>query len=142
MTDDSLPVLRLRKSPEDDKEHEEPSKKPEQTNQREWKCTICLEDLHDPVITRCGHIFCRRCITEWLLRSSVCPYCNRKNVRASELVPIRGQGTAEDRPEPDNTLKANSFSIRFNRFLNNRLLTKDTLIRLTLIIILVLAFFL
>lgn len=31
-----------------------------------FECPICLTWLRDPVVTSCGHRFCRSCIQSWL----------------------------------------------------------------------------
>jgi len=31
-----------------------------------FECSICLNCLKDPMLTRCGHRFCSECITTWL----------------------------------------------------------------------------
>lgn len=95
---------------------------PEQHEEEEdWMCSICMEELHDPVSTPCGHVFCRRCIEEWLLRSNVCPSCNRPDITKGDLITILGQGQVEDRPEPDNALKFNRWYHKLFRYLR-----KDT----------------
>ncbi|XP_004479067.1 E3 ubiquitin-protein ligase RNF125 isoform X2 [Dasypus novemcinctus] len=41
-----------------------------------FDCSVCLEVLHQPVRTRCGHIFCRSCIATSLKSNKwTCPYC-------------------------------------------------------------------
>ncbi|EUB55385.1 Breast cancer type 1 susceptibility protein [Echinococcus granulosus] len=42
-------------------------------------CPICLDDLKQPVITPCSHIFCEFCLDEYMLkkRSIRCPICNK-----------------------------------------------------------------
>jgi E3 ubiquitin-protein ligase RNF5 len=30
-----------------------------------WKCRVCFEDLNEPVVTLCGHIYCWECIYTW-----------------------------------------------------------------------------
>lgn len=30
-----------------------------------YECPICLSWLKDPVLTRCGHHFCKICLEEW-----------------------------------------------------------------------------
>uniref|UniRef100_V5IIM4 Putative zinc ion binding protein n=1 Tax=Ixodes ricinus TaxID=34613 RepID=V5IIM4_IXORI len=49
-------------------------------------CVVCHSVLQEPVECRCRHVFCRRCIHEWLHKNSSCPVC-RKRVLASSLVP-------------------------------------------------------
>ena len=39
------------------------------------ECPICLSDFTDPFKTKCGHVFCRHCISEALQHSSFCPTC-------------------------------------------------------------------
>lgn len=31
-----------------------------------FECSICLNCLKDPMLTRCGHRFCSECISTWL----------------------------------------------------------------------------
>ncbi|KAI4532706.1 hypothetical protein MG293_017114 [Ovis ammon polii] len=41
-----------------------------------FDCSVCLEVLHHPVRTRCGHVFCRSCIATSLKNNKwTCPYC-------------------------------------------------------------------
>uniref|UniRef100_A0A2K6GNE4 Ring finger protein 125 n=1 Tax=Propithecus coquereli TaxID=379532 RepID=A0A2K6GNE4_PROCO len=41
-----------------------------------FDCSVCLEVLHQPVRTRCGHVFCRSCIATSLKNNKwTCPYC-------------------------------------------------------------------
>ncbi|XP_038622447.1 E3 ubiquitin-protein ligase RNF125 [Tachyglossus aculeatus] len=41
-----------------------------------FDCSVCLEVLHRPVRTRCGHVFCRSCIATSLRNNKwTCPYC-------------------------------------------------------------------
>ena len=52
------------------------------------ECAVCLNELFDPVITQCAHVYCRRCIetvivqvtpapkrVSWQLHSSAAVYC-------------------------------------------------------------------
>ncbi|XP_078497789.1 E3 ubiquitin-protein ligase TRIM39-like [Lissotriton helveticus] len=61
--------------------------------QEEATCSICLEYFTDPVMTECGHNFCRSCITaSWEGRDGnfPCPECREtssgKNLRPNRLV--------------------------------------------------------
>lgn len=31
-----------------------------------FECPICLAWLKDPILTKCGHRFCKNCIYSWL----------------------------------------------------------------------------
>lgn len=33
--------------------------------QDNYECSICLSWLKDPVLTSCGHRFCKSCLEEW-----------------------------------------------------------------------------
>ncbi|KAL3265884.1 hypothetical protein HHI36_010074 [Cryptolaemus montrouzieri] len=44
-----------------------------------FECPICLAWLRDPLLTSCGHRFCRKCIESWLQRENpCCPVDNMK----------------------------------------------------------------
>ncbi|XP_053327997.1 RING finger protein 151 [Spea bombifrons] len=38
-------------------------------------CSICRGVMKCPVMISCGHIFCRKCILQWLKRQQTCPCC-------------------------------------------------------------------
>lgn len=48
-------------------------------------CSICSEILEDPLTTECEHLFCRRCIADWLRDNRTCPidrlYIHQRNLR-------------------------------------------------------------
>ena len=52
------------------------------------QCVLCLEKRVDTSATRCGHLFCWKCIVEWCSMKSECPIC-RQNVRLKDIYPIR-----------------------------------------------------
>ncbi|XP_041482549.1 helicase-like transcription factor isoform X2 [Lytechinus variegatus] len=50
------------------------------------ECCICLESIQDPVITRCAHVFCQRCIGEVIISEKErarCPLCRHPVSRES-----------------------------------------------------------
>ncbi|CAN7014855.1 unnamed protein product [Brassica rapa subsp. trilocularis] len=72
----------------------------------EFDCNICLDQVRDPVVTLCGHLFCWPCIYKWThctnntrqrvdqydkKESSKCPVC-KSEVSDATLVPIYGRG--------------------------------------------------
>lgn len=42
-----------------------------------YSCSICLDQASDPVVTKCGHLFCWPCLEHWLdgRRRTFCPVC-------------------------------------------------------------------
>jgi hypothetical protein len=51
-------------------------------------CSICLENVKDSVkLSNCGHIFCRECISQWVLTKKTCPNC-RTVVSSSDKLTV------------------------------------------------------
>ena len=38
-------------------------------------CSICIDDAHNPFISKCNHSFCNKCILEWITQNDDCPLC-------------------------------------------------------------------
>ena len=53
------------------------------------KCTLCLEELKDPSVTTCGHVFCWTCIGDWCREKPECPLC-RQMCLVQHILPLRG----------------------------------------------------
>ncbi|KAH7132456.1 Pex12 amino terminal region-domain-containing protein [Dendryphion nanum] len=53
------------------------------------KCTLCLEEMKDPSVTTCGHVFCWTCISDWAREKPECPLC-RQSCLAQHILPLRG----------------------------------------------------
>ena len=47
-------------------------------------CCICKDVLEDPVESPCRHVFCLKCIKDWLFDQKSCPQC-RAPVNCEEL---------------------------------------------------------
>lgn len=43
----------------------------------EFYCTICTMVLETPLQSPCDHLFCSKCISEWLSVESICPVDRR-----------------------------------------------------------------
>ena len=52
------------------------------------KCTLCLEELKDPSVVGCGHVFCWECIGDWVREKPECPLC-RREVLGQHILPLR-----------------------------------------------------
>ncbi|EOA81068.1 peroxisome biogenesis factor 10 [Exserohilum turcicum] len=53
------------------------------------KCTLCLEEMKDPSVTTCGHVFCWTCIGDWAREKPECPLC-RQACLVQHVLPLRG----------------------------------------------------
>ena len=53
------------------------------------KCTLCLEEVKDPSVTTCGHVFCWTCISDWAREKPECPLC-RQSCLVQHVLPLRG----------------------------------------------------
>lgn len=63
-------------------------------------CHICFELPLDPVVTLCGHLYCRPCLYQWLHLHShyhECPVC-KAVVEVEKLIPIYGRGRSNHDP--------------------------------------------
>ena len=50
-------------------------------------CAICLEARANPVLTPCLHVFCRRCIQNWIENhSNSCPICRHPISRGRDAL--------------------------------------------------------
>mmetsp|Transcript_31970 Transcript_31970/g.33204 ORF Transcript_31970/g.33204 Transcript_31970/m.33204 type:complete len:333 (-) Transcript_31970:48-1046(-) len=45
----------------------------------ELECLLCLEVVNSPTTTFCGHVFCWKCITDYLQENPKCPKCRTQN---------------------------------------------------------------
>ena len=93
-----------------------------------FECTICLETAKEPVLTKCGHMYCWPCIYNWLDSKggkAKCPNCknlitkddlipvytndeNKDNTNRFKNIPKRPK--AERNPNSDNDNTGNGFS--------------------------------
>ena len=50
-------------------------------------CSICLEEIAEPMITNCGHIFCKSCINQSIEKYHKCPLC-KQEITARDVMSI------------------------------------------------------
>ncbi|XP_049347341.1 E3 ubiquitin-protein ligase RMA1H1-like [Solanum verrucosum] len=69
-----------------------------------FECNICLDVVHDPVVTLCGHLYCWPCIYKWIHIKTIssenidnqqpkCPVC-KAEVSQKTLIPLYSRGQA------------------------------------------------
>jgi peroxin-10 len=58
------------------------------SSSQQRKCTLCLEEMKDPSVTLCGHIFCWTCIGDWCREKPECPLCRQPN-QVQRILPLR-----------------------------------------------------
>lgn len=51
----------------------------------EPSCSICLDDLTDPCIVTCRHVFCYECILQWSTVSGRCPKCRQDLLKSRQI---------------------------------------------------------
>ena len=61
-------------------------------NLEDLVCPICQEILSDPLITSCGHLFCRRCLEEHGRDLKDCPVCRQTYTSMSDQFHARRIG--------------------------------------------------
>ncbi|GFR22208.1 hypothetical protein TNCT_252321 [Trichonephila clavata] len=52
--------------------------------ENDFTCIICTEILIKPVLLKCSHSFCRRCIRKWKMKQNKCPICREKIINSTE----------------------------------------------------------
>lgn len=53
-----------------------------------YECAICMNWLNEPVITSCGHRFCKTCLNSWLRnKSQLCPMDYQKITTDKDVFP-------------------------------------------------------
>ena len=72
------------------------------------ECPICLSNANSPVVIRCGHIFCKGCIINWINNKgkSECPVC-KSGIRFDDIIELFPQDNKNDKGNTDNKWKQN-----------------------------------
>ncbi|ESS68067.1 hypothetical protein TCDM_13842 [Trypanosoma cruzi Dm28c] len=66
-------------------------------SREDFSCAICYDLASEPVVTRCGHLFCWNCLDHWLGRQNAvpeCPVCRGRVDRnlQGDIIPLYGKG--------------------------------------------------
>lgn len=63
-----------------------------------FECNICLETAKEPVVSKCGHLYCWSCIYTWMQQPRdvmVCPVC-KSGISSDSVIPIYTRENNED----------------------------------------------
>lgn len=65
----------------------------------DFSCSICFDTATEPVVTKCGHLYCWPCLETWLKREPECPMCKGHidPNTAGDVIPLYGKGQASGR---------------------------------------------
>jgi E3 ubiquitin-protein ligase RNF5 len=89
-----------------------------------YECSICLDVAKEPVVTKCGHLFCWPCIYSWHQQKNKCPNCNNvigkndfipiynkdQNINNTNRFKIPERPKAERNPNEEGSSNQNNFS--------------------------------
>lgn len=67
-----------RKKDDDNADQENDKEAPSASTSGSFECNICLDQAHDAVVSKCGHLFCWPCLHKWFETNpsnNVCPVC-------------------------------------------------------------------
>ncbi|CAI9771446.1 unnamed protein product [Fraxinus pennsylvanica] len=79
---------------------ESTNREPPNPDAGHFECNICFDLAQDPIVTRCGHLFCWPCLYKWLhihSQSQECPVC-KALIEEEKLVPLYGRGKNSSDP--------------------------------------------
>jgi len=76
-------------------------------------CCVCLEEIVDPVVTDCCHVFCKGCISHVIEKLKSCPIC-RKTLTMADIISV----VIEDREDYADILNIKSDNFKKSSKLN------------------------
>ena len=74
-----------------------------------FDCNICFDEVQEPVISLCGHLYCWPCIFRWIQRvpQPLCPVC-KAGIGEDKLIPVYGRGKEPRDPRKNKGQHASS----------------------------------
>ena len=67
-------------------------------------CAICMDNVKNPVMLECTHLYCGNCIFQWVKNNKNCPYCRTPITRYDKLIAIVNEKKEEEVVEIDEIL--------------------------------------
>ena len=72
--------------------------KQEEFKEAMFECNICLDTAKQPVVSKCGHLYCWPCIYTWMQQPRdqvLCPVC-KSGISKETVIPIYTKENNED----------------------------------------------
>jgi E3 ubiquitin-protein ligase RNF5 len=64
--------------------------------EQRFECNVCLDDVREPIVTQCGHLYCWPCLYRWLNTGhSTCPMC-KAGISEDNVIPLFIRGSEQD----------------------------------------------
>ncbi|XP_025417843.1 uncharacterized RING finger protein T02C1.1-like isoform X2 [Sipha flava] len=57
----------------------------------DFTCSICLDTFKKPSVLECKHVFCYKCLKDWLSTKRTCPMCRKFIIKNPERCPYLGK---------------------------------------------------
>ena len=86
-------------------------------------CIICYDKMTEPIMTSCGHMFCRNCIRLCLQHKDECPMCKHK-IEPNSLVDIK----KKSKKKPEDNPSVNPLVLKYGSKLGKLIQTVRTLL--------------
>jgi len=62
-------------------------------------CIICMDNVKNPIMLECTHLFCGGCVMKWIDKNSSCPYCRTPISSYNNLIAIVNDKNEEVKQE-------------------------------------------
>lgn len=72
-------------------------------------CSICMDNLKNPIMLECTHLFCGSCIMQWIMTNKNCPYCRTIIPSYNNLIAIVNDKNEEEKEEEIIKTKEDTF---------------------------------
>lgn len=66
----------------------------------EKTCAICYDNIHNPMMLPCTHVFCGQCIVQWMKNGHVCPECRQPACPQGLIAIVNQKGSGEGPSAP------------------------------------------
>lgn len=89
------------------------------TGKNLFECYICMDTPNNPVATTCGHIFCWKCLQQWIggRTELICPLC-RNGLDVNRIIPLFSNSNSSSQERDDRPKVERIPPVRHNAFVS------------------------